>query len=135
MEGRSRFVQAVVIRCKITVKTSSASLTINNSIFMTTHAITQDIKVHYNVVWYKVVQSGTLHSIQLRCVDPDIIYNICQWKIQLHWVNTSAGTTFCHKTSLLPEFCKAGHVLTSHGNEKSNEQVIFLRSDKNNFFL
>jgi len=49
---------------------------------MTIHAITQDITAHYNVVWWKVVQSGTLHSIQLQCVDPDIIYNICQCKIQ-----------------------------------------------------
>ena len=80
---------------------------------MTMHAIMQDIMVHYNVVWYKVVQSGTLRSIQLHCVDPDVSYSICQRKIQSYWVNTSAGTTFCHKTSLLPEFCKAGHVLAT----------------------
>jgi len=49
---------------------------------MTTHAITQDITMHYNVVWYKVVQSGTLHSIQLHCADPRVIYNICQSIIQ-----------------------------------------------------
>ena len=60
---------------------------------MTIHAIIQDIMVYYNVVWYKVVQSGTLHSTQLQCVDPDIIYNICQHKIQSYLVNTSAGTT------------------------------------------
>jgi hypothetical protein len=49
---------------------------------MTTHAIIQDIMVCYNVVWYKVVQSGTLHHIQLHCIEPDMIFNICQHKIQ-----------------------------------------------------
>jgi len=37
---------------------------------MNTHAIKQDITMHYNVVWYKVVQSGTLHSIQLQMCRP-----------------------------------------------------------------
>ena len=66
------------------------------------------------------------NSIQLRCVDLDIIYNICQHKIQSYWVNISAGTTFCHKTSLLPEFCKAGHVLAT---------VMGMRSHMNKFCL
>lgn len=91
------------------VKTSPASLTINNSALMIIHAIIQDITVYYNVVWYKVVVSYT-SQYTFTLVDPDIIYNICQCKIQSYWVNTSAGTTFCHKISLLPEFCKTSHV-------------------------
>ena len=81
--------------------------------------------MYYNVVWYKVVQSGTLHCIQLHCVDPDIIYNICQCKIQSYWVNTSAGTTFCHKTSLIPELCKAGHVLATVMGMRSHMSKLY----------
>jgi len=103
---------------------------------MTMHAIMQHITVHYNVVWYKVVQFGTLHSIQLHFVDHDIMYNICQRKIQSYWVNTSAGTKFCHKTSLIPEFCKAGHVLaTVMGMRHHMSKLYSCEVTKITFFL
>jgi len=72
-----------------------------------------------------VVQSGTLHNIQLHCGDPDTIFNICQCKIQSYWVNTSAGSTFCHKTSLLPEFCKSGHVLATVMGMRSHMSKLY----------
>jgi len=49
---------------------------------MTIHAIIQDITLYYNVVWCKVVQSGTLNVIQLHCIDPDITFNIWQCTVQ-----------------------------------------------------
>jgi hypothetical protein len=61
------------------VQTSSASITIKQCI-VTIYASIQDIVVYYNVAWYKVVQSCTLHSIQLHCVDLNIIYNTSQHK-------------------------------------------------------
>ena len=113
LEGRSRFVHSV--------QTSSASLNIKQCI-LTIHAIIQDIMVYYKVVWYKVIQFGTLHSIQLHL---EIIHNTCQHIIQSYWVNTSAGTTFCHKTSLLPEFCKAGHVLATVMGMRSHMRKFY----------